>query len=86
MMPVGVGSGVPLVYWKLSPGCEQRLLADHALAADLDHAADAVGDLPVAGQQLDRLAALVLDPHPIAEHPAVLVRLGLVRDVERLDG
>ena len=64
---------------------EQGLLADHALAADLDHAAAPVGDLPVAGHELDGLTALVLDPHPVAENPAGALRLRLVGDVERLD-
>ena len=86
MMPLGVGSGRAAGVLERLAGLEQRLLADHALALDLDHTAAAIGDFPVAGDELNGLAALVLDPHPIAEHPARLVRLRLIGDVEGLDG
>ena len=52
MMPNGVESGQPDVYSNDSPGRERRLLADDARTLDLVHLAGAVGDDPVARQQL----------------------------------
>ena len=64
---------------------ERRLLADDAGAADFFDVARAVGDDPVAGQQLDGLLAFVRDRDGIEEEPLVLRRLGLLRGVLRLD-
>ena len=56
MKPDGVGNGTPLVYSKLSPGGMRRFFADHAGAAHFLHATLRIGDVPVAGLQLHRLA------------------------------
>jgi hypothetical protein len=49
---------------------DHRLFADHALAIDLVHAAAAIGDHPVAGEQLHRLVRMILDADVIGPEPA----------------
>jgi hypothetical protein len=53
-------------------GLEQRLLAHHAIAIDVVHAAMAIGDLPVPRQQLDGIVAMVFDADMVRPEPAVL--------------
>src|SRR5208282_1665379 len=53
---------------------ENRLLADDTRAAYFLHVSVAVGDLPMAVAQLDRLLAPVLDAHMVGPYVTVLVR------------
>ena len=61
MNPDDVGKGTPLVYSKFSPGLEHRLLADDPRTANLLQPALRIGDAPVAGLELDRLAAEICE-------------------------
>lgn len=61
------------------------MLADHAGAANFLGTAVAVGDDPVARQQLGRNLALVLDGHRVGEGETVLLRGGLFRKVAGVD-
>ena len=61
MKPDGVGNGTPLVYSNDSTGLQYGLLADDAGAAYFLLAAEGVGDAPVAGLELNRLAAAIGD-------------------------
>ena len=65
--PCGVPMRVQLVYSKLSPGFEQRLVAHHREPAHLFAAALAVGDDPVARDQLRRHVAGVADGDGVGE-------------------
>ena len=51
-MPTGVGMLAPHVYSKLSPGLQQRLLADDAEAFHFLHVLLGVGDDPVPADEL----------------------------------
>ena len=53
------------------------MLADHAGAAHFLHAAVAVGDDPVARQQLSGQLAVIDDGHGVGERVAALLRLRL---------
>jgi hypothetical protein len=64
---------------------ECRLLADDAWTADLVDVPRAVGDDPVAREQLDGLGAFVDDRDRIEEEPLVARRLGSFRRVSRED-
>ncbi|CAP54722.1 hypothetical protein GDI0779 [Gluconacetobacter diazotrophicus PA1 5] len=66
-------------------GLQHRLFADHAVTMDMFHPAGGVGDFPCAAQQLDRVAAVVLDPDAIGPGEAVFLRLGLVVQPEGPD-
>ena len=62
-----------------------RLFADHAFAADLLDVAVAVGDQPVAIQQLRRAAAEVADADGVGEYIAVLLGRGFLGQESRRD-
>ena len=57
MMPEGVESGVPDVYSKASPGLRTGCSPTRHRALDLLELSPAIGDLPVAGQQLHGFVA-----------------------------
>ncbi len=62
-----------------------RLQANHAFASDVLDFAAAVGDAPVAVDQLHRLLTLVVDRYVIGEQVALAIRIGLLGQVFRLD-
>ena len=65
-------------------GLQQRLLADHAEPPHFLDAVLAVGDDPVAADELRRHAAGVGDRDRVGEHVLVARRIGLVGDVGRV--
>src|SRR5690242_15416911 len=65
---------------------QHRLLADHAGAAHFLHAAERVGDPPMAVAQLHRLGPLVLDAHVVGPDIVRVRGRGLVFEEEGLDG
>ena len=66
-------------------GLQGRLFAHHAGAAHLLHLAGGVGDLPVAGAQRHRLAAVVFDGDGIGPDEMTLFGLRLAFEILRLD-
>ena len=75
---------MPLVYSKLSPGLQQRLLADHAQPLHFLHVVVAVGDDPVAAHELRGDRAGVGDGDRVREHVLVARRVGLLGEVGRI--
>jgi hypothetical protein len=60
-------------------GFENRLLANDSGALDLFDLAIAVGDDPVAREELNRLLAQILDGDRVEKEPVPRLRLGTVR-------
>ena len=83
MSPDGVGSGLPLVYSKLSPGASTGCSPTTPGPRTSCMLPAAVGDPPVAAAQLHGLAAAVLDPHVIGPDIMVVGRRGVLFEVER---
>jgi len=63
--PDGVVSGVPLSYSKVSPGRSWGCWPTTPSPAHLVHAAERIGDAPIAPHQPHGLAAVVLDANEI---------------------
>ena len=59
--------------------------SDHAGAADFLDAADAIGDVPVARQELHRFRTAIFDGHGVGPDIAPVIRIGLVIEIGRLD-
>ena len=68
-----------------APGLEDRLLTDDARPADLFDAGLAIGDDPVAADQLHRLVAEVLELDAVGEEPQPVLGPRALRDVAGAD-
>ena len=68
------------------PGRDHGLRADDTWTTHFLRLAAAIGDLPIARQELDSLGALVLDRDRVGPKIALLVRVGLIVEKRRLDG
>ncbi len=70
-------AGVAVVF----SGRKLRLFPDHPLALDFTDLAAGIGDDPVSRNKLCGNRALVFDSDRVGKNVAILIRLGLVRDV-----
>src|SRR5690606_11525506 len=70
---------------ELVAGLDQRLLAHHAIAADLFHVAVAVGDHPVPIKQLRGATAEVADANRVGEDIAIVFGRGFLGKEARRD-
>ena len=72
--------------FKCFSGREQGLLPHHAQSPDFLHALLAIGDDPVAADDLSGMLAFIGNAHRIGKHELFLARFGLFRQVAGRDG
>jgi ribulose-phosphate 3-epimerase len=76
----------PAGVFELLAGAEQRLIADHAETGHFLHGVLAIGDHPVAGNQLGGNRTRIADRDRVRERILPRGRIGLFGQVARLDG
>jgi hypothetical protein len=70
---------------KISARRQNGLIANDTGALDFFHFSHAVGDDPMAADELDRVAAFVRDADRVEKKPQILIRSGAARVILRMD-